>query len=289
MIKLIASDMDGTLLGSDHKISKENIEAIRLAQDRGIKFAIATGRAYDDVKPFLDEHNLKCECVVLNGGQYRNIDGKTVAGIYIDKNKASEILKVMSTYPLSVEIYTDNGYYTTNTKEETLAGMIKREKTFHPEITDTDEIYKYAIKNPHFVNMNYITDMEVFLGNDVNIGKFVSFSESLEEIANLKEQLSKIDGLAISSSFITNIEINHANATKGKLLAQVAENINIKKDEVAVLGDSSNDYSMFMEFPNSVAMENAIPEIKKVAKYITSSNLEHGVAKAIYRILDSNK
>ena len=60
----------------------------------------------------------------------------------------------------------------------------------------------------------------------------------------------------------------------------------IKRDEVMVLGDGLNDYSMFKEFTNSVAMENAIPEIKEAAKYITASNIESGVGKAIRRMLD---
>lgn len=287
MIKLIASDMDGTLIGGNHDISKENIKAIKTAQEKGITFAIATGRSYDDVRPFLDKYDLECECVVLNGGEYKDLSGKTVEGIYIDKNIASKILKVMSQYNnLAVEIYTDNGYYTTNSKEETLKGMIKRSKTFHPDIANTEEIYRAAIANPHFVNMNYITNINQFLKSDVNIGKCVSFAESIDEITTLKNDLNKIDGLAISSSFITNIEINNINATKGNILAKTAERIGIKKEEVAILGDSSNDYSMFVEFPNSFAMENAIPEIKKAAKYITASNLEHGVAKAIYKILD---
>ena len=286
MIKLIAADMDGTLIGNNHKISKENIEAIKIAREKGIEFAIATGRSYEDVKPFLDEYGLKCECVVLNGGEYRDIAGKIVVGIYIDKSIAAKILNIMSKYDLAVEIYTDDGYYTTNTKEETLKGMIKRAKTFHPDVTDPDEIYRNAINHPHFNKMNYITNLDEFLKSDLNIGKFVSFAESIDEINGLKEELNKLDGLAISSSFVTNIEVNDVNATKGRILAKVSERMCIRKEEVAILGDGSNDYSMFVEFPNSFAMENAIPEIKEVAKYITASNSEHGVAKAIYRMFD---
>ena len=286
MIKLIASDMDGTLIGNNRKISKENIEAIKVAQEKGIDFAIATGRAYEDVKPFLDEYGLKCECVVLNGGEYRDIAGKIVVGIYIDKNIAIEILNIMSKYDLAVEIYTDDGYYTTNTREEILKGMINRAKTFYPDVKDSDEIYRNAINHPHFIKMNYITNLEEFLKSDVNIGKFVSFAESIDEINELKKELNKLYGLAISSSFVTNIEVNDVNATKGRILAKVAERMGIKKEEVAILGDGSNDYSMFVDFPNSFAMENAISEIKEVAKYMTASNSEHGVAKAIYRMLD---
>jgi hypothetical protein len=75
-------------------------------------------------------------------------------------------------------------------------------------------------------------------------------------------------------------------AEKGKILAKVAQKLNIKKDEVVVLGDGLNDYSMFTEFQNSFAMGNAVDEIKEVAKYITDINVNFGVAKAIYRILN---
>ena len=97
MIKLIASDMDGTLINSDHTISQENLEAIKEAESRGIKFAIVTGRAYDDVRPLIDEYNLDCECVALNGGEYYDKAGNVIEGIYIDKNKVREILNVMMT------------------------------------------------------------------------------------------------------------------------------------------------------------------------------------------------
>jgi Cof subfamily protein (haloacid dehalogenase superfamily) len=285
MIKLIAADMDGTLLGAEHKISKENLEAIKAAQSKGIKFAIASGRAYEEVKPFLDESGLSCECIVLNGGEYRDAAGKLVEAIYIDKSKVKEIISKIATYNVAVVIYTSNGYYTTNTREEIRDSIIKRIKIFRPHLKGTDEIYQAAANHPHSNKMNYITNIDDFLASDVKIAKFVSFA-SPDELKSPTEKLNKVAGIAVSSSFPTNIEVNHADATKGKILAKVAAKMGISKEEVAVLGDGLNDYSMFVEFPYSFAMENAIPEIKKAAKYITASNVEHGVAKAIYRILD---
>ena len=278
--------MDGTLL-FDQKISKENLEAIQAAQKKGVKFAIATGRAYEDVKPFLDEYGLTCECVVLNGGEYRDITGAIVEGIYIDKSLVIEIISIISECNLAVEIYTNDGYYTTNTKEEILEGMVKRSKVFRPHITDPNEIYQNALNHPHFITMKYITNIDDFLKSNVEIGKIISFADSADELNGPREKLHKLGRTAVSSSFTTNIEINDINATKGRILAKAAARMGINKDEVAILGDGLNDYSMFIEFPNSFAMENAIPEIKEVAKYITASNMEHGVAKAIYRMLDS--
>lgn len=286
MIKLIASDMDGTLL-FDQKISRENLEAIQAAQEKGIKFAIATGRAYEDVKPFLDEYGLTCECVVLNGGEYRDITGAIVEGIYIDNRVVAEIINILAEGNLAVEIYTNDGYYTTNTEEEILHSMMKRAKIFRPHIVDPNEIYRNALNHPHFLKMKYITNLDKFLRSDVKIGKFISFADSADELNSSREKLNSLGEIAVSSSFTTNIEINDRDATKGRILAKAAARMGINKEEVAILGDGLNDYSMFAEFPNSFAMENAIPEIKEAAKYITASNVEHGVAKAIYRILNN--
>lgn len=285
MIKLIASDMDGTLLNRDHSISEENLAAIKEAEEKGIKFAIVTGRSYSDVRPIIEKYNLDCECVALNGGEYYDKDGNVLEGIYIDKSKVRDILNVMLKGDFSVEIYTDNGYYTTNTKEELWTGMLKRSKSFHPEFNEEQRI-DFAKNNPHFINMNYITDIDEFLESDVNIAKFVTFGEDEEKIKELRSEVEKLGNLSVSASFVTNIEVNDIKATKGAILAKAAEKMGIKRDEVMVLGDGLNDYSMFKEFTNSVAMENAIPEIKEAAKYITASNIESGVGKTIRRMLD---
>ena len=105
----------------------------------------------------------------------------------------------------------------------------------------------------------------------------------------MKDVIGKIKGLAVSSSFVDNIEITDYSAQKGLILAKVSKEMGIEHDEVMVLGDSFNDYSMFTEFTETVAMENAIPEIKKIAKYITDTNDNLGVAKAIYRVIEEQK
>ena len=92
----------------------------------------------------------------------------------------------------------------------------------------------------------------------------------------------------MSSSFNDNIEITDINAQKGIILEKVTKKMGIDKKDVMILGDSFNDYSMFEIFEESVAMENAISEIKKIAKYITDTNENHGVAKAIYNVLNDS-
>ena len=285
MIKLIVSDMDGTLLNSDHQISKENLEAIRKAEEKGVHFAIATGRAYSDVKPLLDESNLKCECILSNGAEYRDKDGNILEEVAIEKDSARKILNMIQRDGLSVEIYTDDGFYTIDSEEDSLRETARRVQTFNPG-TSFEEALEQAKMHPHFVNLHYIDDVEEFLNSEVKIAKFVAFYEDEETTLKVKKTLEDINGIAISSTFTRNIEINNKEAQKGLILAKVIKKMGIKKEEVIVLGDSYNDISLFTEFPISFAMENAVPEIKELAKYITDTNYNDGVAKAIYKVLN---
>lgn len=289
MIKLIASDMDGTLLDKNNDISEENLKFIKEAEEEGIHFAIASGRRYEDIKPFLDKYNLKCECIVLNGAEYRDKEGNIIEGIYVDKSKIKEVLKIIEKDRVNVEIYTDKGLYTTNSREESLEGGMFMVNYFHSEVTNHEEILKLAKEEHHYPILNYVDNIDEFLDEDIKIGKIEAYDKCIDKISELKEKLRIIDGLAVASSVPFNIEINHIEAQKGIILAKVAEKMGIQKEEVAVIGDGLNDFSMFNEFPISFAMGNAVSEIKETAKYITDTNYNSGVAKAINKILKEYK
>ena len=288
MIKLIASDMDGTLLNNRHEIDDETVEAIRKAEESGIIFAISTGREYDNVEPFLKKHNIRCQCVLMNGAEYRDEDGNIVEEINIDKSKCRKIIEILQNAKVSARIFTNKGVYTSDTREEALKEMTYRTLAFNPHMT-VEEATEEAKKQPYFVQLKYINDMDEFFNSDIEMRKFVAFHENVELINEMKNTISKIEGLAVSSSFVDNIEITDHSAQKGLILAKVSKEMGIKKDEVMVLGDSFNDYSMFTEFTETVAMENAVPEIKAIAKYITDTNDNCGVAKAIFKVIENQK
>lgn len=288
MIKLIASDMDGTLLNRNHKIDKETVVAINKAEEAGIVFAISTGREYDTVEALLKENNIKCQCVLMNGAEYRDKEGNILEKINIELGNAVKIINILHEEKVPARIFTDKGIYTTDTKEDALKEMVYRTLSFHPELTQNEAI-EIAKVQPYFTNLNYITDLNEFLGDNIEIRKFVAFHSDVELISRIKRIIGDIEGVAVSSSFKDNIEITHVTAQKGIILAKASEKMGFKRDEVLVLGDSFNDYSMFTEFPESVAMGNAIPEIKEIAKYVTDTNVNLGVAKAIYRVLEEQK
>ena len=286
MIKVIASDMDGTLLNNNHEIDEETAKAIKQAEEKGIIFVISTGREYENVKYLLDKQNIKCQCILSNGAEYRDEMGNILDVININEKSSRKILKILKENNISARMFTNKGIYTTATKEEALLEVTFRTLAFDPHLTK-EEAKKIAEKEKFFTCLKYIDDFEKFFEEGIEIRKFVAFHEDIKLIEKLKKIIGEIEGLAVSSSFNDNIEITDINAQKGIILEKVITKMGIDKKDVMILGDSFNDYSMFEIFEESVAMKNAISEVKKIAKYITDTNDNQGVAKAIYNVLNN--
>ena len=286
MIKLIAADVDGTLLNSHHEISEENCRLIRAAQQRGIRFAIASGRMYGDIRILLERYGLRCECVTMNGAEYFAADGSCLEGIYFSREKAQEIYELLrKERNFAVEIYTDHGCYTADSRFKTFHGLMKRARTFRPGLGALNNIF-YVLKNDHLRKMHYFKNLQELWESDIQVAKFITFGDDADDVQKLRRKAEHIPEIAVSASFRTNIEINAAAATKGAILRKIADRAGIREDEVMVIGDGSNDLSMFQAFPtHAAAMANGVREIREAAGFITASNDEDGVARAIERAL----
>ncbi|MBE6049784.1 MAG: HAD family phosphatase [Clostridium sp.] len=285
MIRLIASDMDGTLLNNNHDIDSKTVEAIKKAEEKGIIFAISTGREYGNVKDVLEKHNIRCQCIISSGAEYRDEDGNILESININKEVVKRIIEIFDKYKMSCRIFTSDGVYTKSTKEEALKEIVYRTVTFNKGIS-YEEAEARAVNEPFFTNLKYIEDIDKFFESDIVVRKFVAFNGNVELITKVRQEIDDLGGLAVSSSFNDNIEVTDISAQKGIILEKTAKKMGIDNNEVLVLGDSFNDYSMFEVFEESVAMKNAIPEIKEAAKYITDSNDNLGVAKAIMCVVN---
>ena len=127
---------------------------------------------------------------------------------------------------------------------------------------------------------------QTLIDKEEDVLKIIAFDKNgPEQLKAVTGELEKIGDLAIAASELTNIEINHVNAQKGIALKQFAEERGFTADEVMALGDNFNDVSMLTYAGTSVAMGNAAEAIKKIAKHVTDTNEENGVATAIDRIL----
>lgn len=287
MIKLIASDMDGTLLNDHIDVSLSNAQAIKQAQARGIHFLIATGRDYPLATHPLKDHNIECPIITLNGAQLFDKNGKNLYNKGLEKNTVKKIRSIISEYPdLHEELMTSDGVYSSNRERrlETVASMLA---DLNPDLT-FEEAMESAATHVEEMNVKFVKSLDSVVEDDsIVILKVTAHSdEGPAVLAPLKEQLSnEVPKLAITASSKKNIEINHESAQKGIAIAQYAKKLGIKAEEVMTIGDNINDLSMLKWAEYGTAVANAVPEAKAAANYSTSSNSQNGVAEAITRVL----
>ncbi len=285
MIKVIASDMDGTLLGDDHKPAPETMAAVKRACDAGIRFMIATGRNFPGAMAELKDAGLVCDYIVSSGAEVRDPRQQVVAVHPISMELCRSIYEEIREYPLSVTFCTDGNDYKIGTPEAIEESMLLQVHLFfsdlpREQLTGTDTYRR--IKR----NTKTAADMDELAKAGVPIYKLFLYSEDKGMLDELKQRLERNKDIAVASSFPTNLEITDIRAQKGPVLKEYIESLGYTMDEVMVLGDSLNDLSMIsMDFGATVAMANAEPEVKNAAKYITRSNTEFGVAYAIEELL----
>jgi len=287
MIKMIVSDMDGTLLNENMEISPANVSAVKRAQSEGYHFAIATGRDYPLAFPMLEENGIKCPLIAQNGAQYFDETGKNIYNRGLEKSTVRKMLSIFGRHSdIHEELMTNKGIYSDNKDKrfEMVASMIY---DMSPD-TSYEEAQESANRHLDKLQITFVDNYEEIIKDESAIILKVSVhSKKGREILDpLKDELHQaVPILAITSSSKRNLEINHQNAQKGIAVSQLAKQLGIKADEVMVLGDNLNDLSMMKWAKYSVAMANAEPEVKDVARFETSSNRENGVAEAISRVL----
>lgn len=288
MIELIASDMDGTLLNEKMVISKANAQAIAEAERRGIKFMVSTGRGYTEAHPLLTEVGINCPMITLNGAQVYDGQGKIIDNIGIEKDTVRTILQMLKEHNIYAEVVTSKGIYSDN-KVKRIESVASLLVNLNPETTYKMGVVLAAARL-ELMNINYIDDYkELVNDHSIEVLKLIAFSDDGQNtLAPIKEKLETLGSLAITSSFINNIEINHKDAQKGIALARTAKRLGIPMENVMAIGDNFNDVSMLQVAGVSFAMENAEEEVKSHAKYLTSSNNENGVAEAIMRCINED-
>ncbi len=283
MIKMIVSDMDGTLLLADASISQENLKAIRYAQDRGVIFTIATGRDYGGLKGVLDRFDLHCDSILGNGAQFADASGKIISSCYFPKKLFKDVLKIFDDLNTYYMIFTTKGFYTTAKPEIVRDAFINRCITrFKRQREDYENGDQQDMPCMHLIE---IKNVDEFLKTDLEIIKVEAFNTNTAIIEQAKGKLALIDGIAYLSSFDDNVEVTDVKAQKGLILQQVVKQMEIEADEVMVLGDGLNDISMFEKFKYSFAPENADPKIKELAYQVVASCEDNGVAEAIYSMI----
>ncbi len=247
--KLLATDIDGTLLDNDSKLSRDNIEALKKAEACGVKVVLCSGRSHIAVKVFADEIPINGEydyLIGFSGGILCNAKSSEI--LYearLDKNIALEIITKARAFDVAILVY------------------FHEQLVIEQENKHTDYYVSRSRLAPKKVD-----SFDTFLVDDVS--KVLLFGDR-EEVVRAKESLKDVplDASSIFFSHENLLEFNPPNATKGTTLKRLADQLNIDMSEVIAVGDNFNDISMITMAGLGVAVANAEQEVKNIADYIT--------------------
>ena len=288
MIKLIASDMDGTLLNHNHKIPKENVELINYAKNQGIEFIVATGRAYYEALPALNKENINCDVISFNGGIVYDKNGNIISITPMLPKDLYYTIEILKSFDISYQLYTKNTIYTKSIETDINAYIdLIRSNGYDP---DVEHLRAEAQQK---LDVGYITEVEnieLYLNEKENPPiKIIAISNDISKLENAAKLLSENKSISVTSSGANNIEIMHKNATKGEALKEIAKIYGINLENAVAIGDNLNDQAMLDIVGYSVAMKNGNTILKEQAKYVTEkTNSEGGVADTIFKLIEEN-
>ncbi|OOE33746.1 HAD family hydrolase [Salinivibrio kushneri] len=266
MYKLIALDMDGTLLNSEKAISAENKQAIARAREKGVTVVLASGRPLEGMQPKLDElgiHSDKDFVLYYNGSMVKNVGTDEVI---LQKGLDGKAAKTLARHA------------------EALGASVHAFSTEHGLITPAQNPYTEIEGKINGLDIT-VMDFET-LSDDHPIIKVLMVAEpsKLDEvIAALPSALREEFTVVQSAPFF--LEFLNPESNKGTGVAAIAEHLGIQPNEVICMGDAENDHAMLEYAGLGIAMANAMEATKQIADYITESNDEHGVAKAIEKFV----
>lgn len=276
-VRLIALDMDGTLLCSDHQtVPQENIDAIRRADEAGIHVCICTGRMLEDASDFIAKLNLPCMIIACNGTRVSDgplPDGHIIYRRSFETQDAVSVLDMILPYRIMI-----NGF------EDGCVNSVIFAPGQHYHLTDRGIIKaNYGKKAIYEAAQRGI--MKFYIAEDGYAGAVTS-----KNVENARKAIiNAFPELQITQSAPGNIEIMPKDANKGTALAFLAQSLGFAKEQVMAMGDAENDLSMLEYAYHSVAMANGTQKVKDICRYQTVSNDECGVAKMIDCVLDAKK
>ena len=272
-IRLVAVDMDGTLLNRERKITQYTQNVIRRAVSQGVVFAPATGRAVNALPQELKDMEEIRYGIFSNGATIYDLKEKKV--LYKNQFEQKRILELMDFLKQFdvMQSYSMNGQ-----------SYAARKDMENVDYYQLDSNTKAIIHN----SRKLINDLEDFLkehDKTETVEKITLLFRTKEERAKVWKALERFDDIQYSSSLPKNIEISKKGCNKGDGLLHLAKSLGIKREEVMGCGDADNDRELLECSGFSVAMENGIDEIKEIADYITVTNEENGVAKAMEKFV----
>ena len=288
MYKLIAIDLDGTLFDSYGEISKENIDAIKYAINKGVEVVLASGREPQSIKRTSLALGIENYLIAGNGASVYSInEDKNIYESYINKKKALEIIEKCKKNSMFLNVYTNRGIITErleyNVKVFNSENNYKsQEKRTNIEIIE--DIYQYVENHEIDILKIIICDNDKIIFNNI-VQKLKEIPNvDVLDIEHMSKKMIKIGTEDINIEYYYT-EITNKNTDKWDAIDFLIKELNIKKEETVCIGDNINDKKMIENAGIGIAMRGSILELMKIGDYITDDNNSSGVAKAIYKYI----
>ncbi len=272
-IKLIVSDIDGTLVNSENELSPQLKQVVKKLQDNNIYFSLASQRVHSSIYPIATELDIKVPFISLNGSLIQDSEGKIVLNkSVIDKKYVVKALKLAERYYVKIALcHNDEIVYTED--NSVIKDFMSRLGTTYTLIKSYDK---------------YLDDvLEIIMsGNDKKIMKHIHGKMVPPFGFFLRVKYNR------SQSFkgVYNVDVIRKGINKRTGLNILAKYLKLKKDEVMVFGDWYNDRDLFQFGGTNIALKNAVDELKDLADYVTDkSNEENGVGEFLKMFYDTIK
>ncbi len=270
-IRLIAVDLDGTLLNSQKELTPRTKEALTRAAEKGVHIVPATGRTFGGVPEMVRSLPFVRYGICINGGSVwdAQIDG-AIHTAEIPYERAEEIFDYVEQFHTMYDCYVD--------------GWGKSDRKFFDHLLDyvDEDVVKIikATRSPVDDFRDYIRS----LGHDIQ--KIILFFRDLEVHDRMIEKIrADLPDMAVTAALPCNIELNNKDANKGAALRILCEHLGFGPEQAMAFGDGGNDQSMIETAGLGVVMANGVPELKAAADYIAMGNDEDGVAAAIEKFV----
>ena len=270
-IKLVAADMDGTLLNRERKITKYTQNVIKKAMAQGVYFVPATGRAVNALPPELKEMEGIRYGIFSNGATIYDLkEEKVIYKNHFEMDRVLELMDFLKQFDLMESISLNGQSYANKKEMENI------------DYYELDSNTKAIVQGSRVL----VDDLEMFVKEQsTTVEKTTLLFKTMEERRRAADALSKIEDIQFSSSLPKNLEISKKGCNKGDGLFHLAKILNIQKEEIMSCGDADNDRELLESAGLAVVMENGLDSMKAIADYITVSNQENGVAKAMEKFV----
>lgn len=287
MYKLVAVDLDGTMLNEYGVVTENTKKTIKNTIEKGIDVIIASGRPIDSIKTIAKEIGSENYFIAGNGSLIYDIKkDEIIYENFLNKQKVLEIAQICENNSISYNIYTEETIIAKQLKYNVLyyyKENLKKEEKNKTNITLVDNIEEYIKKsqNEKFLKITICDENKSIFNSVIRKLKKISNIDVLDVCHMSRKVIKQGTEDVTIEYYYTEISVKDVN--KWNAIQYLINKLNIKKEEVMAIGDNINDKEMIENAGVGIAMGQSTPKIIELADYVTENNKNEGVKKAIER------